>query len=107
MTAFDGPKAVVYTESGTNKTAYSLWLGGGVYLADNVDGPFKKLDGFTYPGSNPAVIWHNDAFFYTNSPSMTVYTTPRLRSGAKWTEYGSIGRTGVPPNWKPEDPTIW
>ena len=46
--AFNGPKSVVYTETSTNKTRYSLWLGGGVYLSDSADGPFHKLEGFTY-----------------------------------------------------------
>ena len=30
--AFNGPKSVVYTDPVTNKTKYSLWLGGGVYV---------------------------------------------------------------------------
>jgi hypothetical protein len=46
MTAFDGPKSVVYTDSDTNKTMYSLWIGHGVYLADSLNGPFIKLEGF-------------------------------------------------------------
>jgi len=105
MGAFDGPKAVVFTED--NKTKYSLWLGGGVYLADSPDGPFEKLQGFSYPGANPAVVWYNDTFFFTNSPSMTVYTTTRLVEGANWTVHGTVNHSGVPENWIPEDPTIW
>lgn len=27
--AFNGPKSVVFNDSDTNKTIYSLWLGGG------------------------------------------------------------------------------
>ena len=47
---FDGPKSVVYTEAGSNKTKYSLWLGGHVYIGDSAAGPFEQLEGFTYPG---------------------------------------------------------
>jgi hypothetical protein len=107
---FDGPKSVVYTERGTNKTKYSLWLGGGVYIADSVDGPFDKLKEFTYPGHNPAPLWYKGAFYYTNmagTKSSTVYTTPHLVAGAKWTVYGSIDNSDVPENWIPEDPTMW
>ena len=56
---------------------------------------------------NPMPIWHNDAFYYTNSPCQMVYTTPSLVPGAKWTVHGSINHTGVPAEWMPEDPTMW
>eukprot|EP00040_Diaphanoeca_grandis_P021073 m.112188 g.112188 ORF g.112188 m.112188 type:complete len:381 (+) comp28177_c0_seq1:81-1223(+) len=105
--AFNGPKSVVYTESSTNKTKYSLWLGGGVYLADSLSGPFTQLEGFTYPGDNPAPLWHNGAFYTTNSPCQTVYTTPHLVAGAKWTVHGTIDHTVLPENWIAEDPTMW
>jgi hypothetical protein len=107
LPAFDGPKSVVYTDPDTNKTMYSLWLGGGVLLADSVDGPFKKLEGFAYPGSNPAVFWHEGAFYFTNSPCETIYTTPRLVAGAKWAEHGSVNHSLLPENWIAEDPTLW
>jgi hypothetical protein len=72
-TAFDGPKSVVYTDSETNKTKYSLWIGGGVYLADALDGPFTKLAGFKYPGPNPATLYFQVAFYFTNSQCLTVW----------------------------------
>lgn len=102
MTAFDGPKSVVYTDPSTNKTKYSLWLGGGVYLADSLDGPFTKLVNFKYPGSNPAPVWYKGAFYHTNSPCMKIYTTPHLVSGAKWVEYGSIDHSVLPEGWLAE-----
>ena len=76
-------------------------------LADSLDGPFKVLEGFHYPGGNPAPLYHNGAFYFTNSPSQTVWTTPRLVAGAKWVVHGTINHTGVPENWIPEDPTMW
>lgn len=48
LPAFDGPKSVVFPDPVTNKTTYSLWLGGGVYLADDPAGPFTKLEGFRF-----------------------------------------------------------
>jgi hypothetical protein len=105
--SFDGPKSVVFNDPETNKTKYSLWLGGGVLLSDSVDGPFTKLEGFTYPGNNPAVLWHNGAFYFTNSPCETIYTTPRLVAGAKWAEHGRVNHSVLPENWIAEDPTMW
>jgi hypothetical protein len=77
------------------------------YLADSLYGPFAKLNGFAYPGNNPAPLYHNGLFYYTNSPCMTVYTTPRLVAGAKWTVHGEIDHTNVPAEWNAEDPTMW
>eukprot|EP00035_Acanthoeca_spectabilis_P030767 m.10833 g.10833 ORF g.10833 m.10833 type:complete len:409 (-) comp4362_c1_seq1:124-1350(-) len=102
---FNGPKSVVFPDPETNRTMYSLWLGGGVYLASDPAGPFTKLEGFSYPGANPAPVWHDGAF-YANYLT-TIYTTPRLVSGAKWTEYGTVNRSTVPPDWLPEDPDMW
>jgi len=106
---FDGPKSVVYTESlnGTNKTKYSLWLGGHVYLADSAAGPFTMLEGFTYPGKNPAPLWHNGSFYTIASMSAGIYVTPRLVAGAKWTHYANISHQFVPEGWLPEDPDMW
>ena len=42
----------------SGKTVYSLWIGGIVQVADSPDGPFTKVEGFTYPGGNPAPIFH-------------------------------------------------
>ena len=39
--AFDGPKSVIYPDSSTNKTKYSLWLGGNVYLSDSAAGKYR------------------------------------------------------------------
>jgi hypothetical protein len=61
----------------------------------------------SYPGSNPAPLYYNGAFYVTNSPCQTVYTTPRLVTGAKWATYGSIDHSVLPENWLAEDPTMW
>lgn len=105
--AFNGPKSVVFPDPITNKTKFSLWLGGGVYLADSPNGPFERLKGFAYPGSNPAPWWHNGTFYFTNSPCQTVYSTPRLVAGAQWSVHGKIDHTGVPEGWIPEDSDLW
>ena len=97
---FDGPKSVVYTEAG--KTKYSLWLGGHVYLANHAAGPFTMLEGFTYPGHNPAPIYHKGAFYTIVSMTGGIMTTPRLVTGAKWSQYSSISHANVPTDWIPE-----
>jgi len=105
--AFDGPKSVVFTEDG--KTRYSLWLGGNVYLADSAAGPFTMLEGFKYPGHNPAPLFHNGSFYTITSMSGSIMTTPRLVSGAQWTQWTSLAaaRSLVPKDWLPEDPDMW
>merc|ERR1712166_628457 len=105
--AFDGPKSVVFTEDG--KTRYSLWLGGNVYLADSAAGPFTMLAGFKYPGHNPAPLFHNGSFYTITSMSGSIMTTPRLVSGAQWTQWTSLAaaRPLVPKDWLPEDPDMW
>ena len=104
---FNGPKALVYPDPATNRTVYSLWLGGGVYLSHSAAGPFERLDKFGYPGNNPAPAFHKGLFYFTNSPCQEVYTTPRLESGAVWSKHGTIDHSNVPPGWLPEDPHLW
>ena len=36
--SFDGPKSLIYPDSKTNQTKFSLWLGGNVWVADNAAG---------------------------------------------------------------------
>lgn len=104
---FDGPKSVVFTDSVANKTQYSLWFGGNVYLSDSAAGPFSVVDGFRYTGHNPAPIYHNGSFYNIVAMTSGVYTTPRLEAGATWTKYGDINTAVVPVNWIPEDPDMW
>ena len=107
--AFDGPKSVVYTEleGGANKTKYSLWLGGHVYLSDSAAGPFNKLANFSYPGHNPAPVWQRGAFYTVVSMAAGISTTPKLVPGAVWTHHADIDQSDVPKNWLPEDPDMW
>jgi len=104
---FDGPKSVVFTE-GAN-TRFSLWLGGNVYLADSAAGPFTMVEGFTYPGHNPAPLYHNGSFYTVTSMGGSIMTTPRLVSGANWTEWAPLREAYslVPKDWLPEDPDMW
>ena len=105
--AFDGPKSVVYTEDGATK--YSLWLGGNVYVAHSAEGPFVRVKGFRYPGHNPAPLFHNGSFYTITSMGGSIMTTPKLVSGAKWTEWTSLSAAYklVPAGWLPEDPDMW
>jgi hypothetical protein len=67
---FQGPKSVVYTDADTNKTVYSLWLGGGVCKD-------PRLYAYTlyfveHPRRTTSTVWSN--------PSCTVFTDSRLRN---------------------------
>lgn len=53
----ENPAAVVYKDDG--KLVYSLWMGGTVRTSSSPDGPFVDIKGFSYPGGNPAPIYHN------------------------------------------------
>jgi hypothetical protein len=131
LAEFDGPKKVVYTDTDTNKTQYSLWFGGHVYTSLEPGGPFTMLQNFTYPGHNPAPIYHEGAFYTIESmaagmalqlgihttrrcrteialpTTAGIYTTPSLVAGAKWTKYATIQQKGVPQGWMPEDPDMF
>ena len=60
--------AFVNFKNESRMTVYSLWVGspGAVRVADSPYGPFTKVEGFSYPGGNPAPIYHDGAFYMTN-----------------------------------------
>lgn len=99
------PAFLVFNQS--NKTVYSLWMGrpGIVRVADSPDGPFVEVEGFTYPGGNPAPIWHNGAFYMTNQQTRQIFTTPRL--GGNWTVYATIAHPDEGNMYHIEDPFLW
>lgn len=86
----ENPAFVVYTDPATSKVVYSLWVGGRVLVADSVYGPFAAVPGFTYPGGNPAPIFHGGAFYMTNQFTTTIYTTPSLATGSTWSVFSTI-----------------
>jgi hypothetical protein len=49
----ENPAFVTYKDPQSGKLVYSLWIGGAVRLASSPDGPFVKVDKFSYPGGNP------------------------------------------------------
>ena len=97
--ADENPAFVVYVDAATSKTVYSLWLGGMVRVADSVDGPFVPVA--SYPGGNPAPVFHNGAFYMTNQATLEVYTTPAIVPGAAWTVYANISHDALPPTSPP------
>lgn len=100
----ENPAFVVFNKDG--KSVYSLWIGGSVRIADSPDGPWTKLN-MSYPGGNPAPIYHEGAFYMTNQGTTEIYTTPRL--GATWTKYADIHHPPFPGGsmYHVEDPFMW
>jgi hypothetical protein len=100
------PAALVFTNSTTGSTVYSVWIGGVILLAASADGPFVPSP-YTYPGgdgSNPAPVFHNGTFFLTNQGTTEIWSTPSLDK--PWTQYATITH---PPNlpYTVEDPVMW
>ena len=103
------PAAVTFIDPKTNTTVYSLWSGGQVLVADSPASEFVAVAGFSYPGVNPAPIFHKDkgVWFMTNQKTTTIYTTPRLEAGARWTVYANISHATLPTGLNVEDPYMW
>eukprot|EP00037_Helgoeca_nana_P002527 m.34416 g.34416 ORF g.34416 m.34416 type:complete len:358 (+) comp12652_c0_seq1:44-1117(+) len=101
----ENPAFVVF-KNGT-ATVYSLWIGGHIQVADSPDGPFTEMKAYTYPGGNPAPIFHNGAFYMTNQGTSEIYTTPHL--GASWTTFATINHSSLPDPtyYHVEDPFLW
>jgi hypothetical protein len=98
------PGFLTFKNESTGKPVYSLWFGGGVHAANSLDGPFRYPPIFKYPGSNPAPIWHDGAFYMTNQHTKQVLTTSKLGPGGKWTVFANISNSTVPAGVIPEDP---
>lgn len=105
----ENPAFVVF-KGADGAEVYSLWMGGTVRLAPGPDGPFRTVEGFSYPGGNPAPLYHNGAFYMTNQKTTEIFTTPNITSGAKWVTFASIARPNQLPGgswYHTEDPYMW
>eukprot|EP00936_MAST-01D_sp_MAST-1D-sp1_P002676 g2676.t1 len=109
---------VTYRNQSSGATVYSLWIGGTVRVADSPDGPFNKVGDFSYPGGNPAPIYHTEAaggkgaFFMTNQGTTTIYTVEDIAPGAQWSKFADIDHSALPSSSSPpyyhvEDPFLW
>jgi hypothetical protein len=70
-----------------------------VRVADSVDGPFVPVT--SYPGGNPAPVFHNGAFYMTNQATLEIYTTPAIVPGAVWSVFANISHDALPPTSPP------
>ena len=95
---YENPAAVAFVDPATGKKRYTLWSGGQVHVADSPAAAFAPVAGFTYPGGNPAPIFYNGSWFMTNQETTTVYTTPALVAGAKWSVFSTISHAALPTN---------
>jgi hypothetical protein len=102
----ENPAMLVFKD-GSGSKVYSLWVGSAIWTASTPYGPFKKMAGATYPGGNPAPIYHNGAFYLTNQGTTEVWTTPHL-AGGSWVKHATIGRPApLPIQYHTEDPYMW
>jgi len=69
-----------------------------VHVADSPASAFVAVAGFTYPGGNPAPMFYNGSFFMTNQQTTTIFTTPALAAGARWTVFSNISHAALPTN---------
>ena len=86
-----------------------MWMGGSVRLATSLDGPFTKIENFSYPGGNPAPILLNGSYYLTNQGTSEIFTTDSLAPGSTWTKFSDIDHSSFPPNAKKyhvEDPCV-
>lgn len=89
-------------------TVHSLWAGGKVFTASSLNGPFTAVAGFTYPGGNPAPIYHNGVFYMTNQFTLQIFTTPSVAAGSRWEVYANISHAALPSDdYHVEDPRLW
>ena len=73
----ENPAFVIFPGEGSKKV-FSLWVGGKIWIASSPDGPFALMPKATYPGGNPAPVYHDGAFYLTNQKTTEIYTTTKL-----------------------------
>lgn len=103
----ENPAAVVYKDD-AGKLQYTLWIGGKVLQAESADGPFNEIEGFSYPGGNPAPIYKDGAFYMTNQGTTQIFTIPKLEG--TWSVFSNINHTQIPEPaeyYHTEDPFMW
>eukprot|EP01048_Picozoa_sp_COSAG05_P008652 COSAG05_NODE_669_length_7998_cov_24.003671_7_plen_244_part_00 len=92
------PAFLVFNDSQTGNTMYSLW-DGGVRLSDSPDGPWSKVNyshrgPFSNPcGGNPAPATHGGEFFCTSQHTKQIYHAPALEG--PWTTLSDINITAA------------
>lgn len=112
------------SSSSNDSMVYSIWLKGKIHVADSAAGPFRLLEGVTYPdapNANPAPIYHNGAFYVTTQHTTTIWSRPTLLPSpdrpesesdrddpeAGWEVFATISQEDVPAGVTPEDPFMW
>jgi hypothetical protein len=102
------PGFLAFKNESSGRMVYSLWDSSAVKVSDSLDGPFSKVEGFSYPsGPNAAPVWHGGAFYMTNQRTGEVWTTSALAAGQSWTLVANISHSGLKTNTHAEDPFMW
>ena len=105
------PAALVFRDPATNRTVFSLWVNGRVYVAASPSGPFTAVERFSYPFVNPSPVFSErlGAFLMTNQRTTQLFSTPSIAPGSVWTVFGNISHAALPDNttYFVEDPCLW
>ena len=103
----ENPAALVFQNATSGNQVYSIWVGGKIWTASSLDGPFALFPNGEYPGGNPAPVYHNGSFYMTNQATTTVLTSKGL--GQPWTEFAQIAHPPMPntTQYHTEDPFLW
>jgi hypothetical protein len=86
----ENPAFVIFPGEG-GKKVFSLWVGGKIWIAASPDGPFAVMPKATYPGGNPAPVYHDGAFYLTNQKTTEIYTTTKLGNATATSRAGCLG----------------
>lgn len=98
------PAAVSYVDKQTNSTVFTLWVGGGVFAAADLDGPWHKLG--EYPGVNPAPALAKDGtWFFTNQHTTQLFSAKS--PGGPWSVFANISAALPADDYHVEDPFLY
>lgn len=102
------PAFLVYPDPVTGSKVYSLWVENVVHTASSLYGPFTVVENFSYPFVNPAPVYVNGTFFFTNQHTLQILTTTSIAPGSTWEVF--VNLTSILPSPAPyiiEDPYLW
>lgn len=84
------PAFLTFPDPATGAPVHSLWVAGVVATSSSLYGPFTVIKNFSYPSVNPAPVFHNGAFYFTNQHTQAILTTAAIAPGSVWSVYSNI-----------------
>ena len=102
------PAFVTYTDPVDNTTKYSLWMGNNnrIYVSESLEeGPWEDQSQDHGPGSNPAPIFYQGAWYAVTQSSSEIVTATHI--GDPWVHYADINVHLPADKGIQEDPFMW